>query len=95
MVGRLRSKHITAKSEKVAISLPRDVLIAVEAERRATGESRSAFFRRAAQALLRRQLEKQAVQAYIRAYQRHPETAEEMEAINALGMKVLAREPWE
>ena len=35
------------KSAKVAISLPEDVLEAVEAERKVKGESRSKFFRRA------------------------------------------------
>lgn len=83
------------KSEKIAISLPSDVLKAVKAQCKATGESRSAFFRRAAAELLRRQKEQEAIKRYIRGYQKCPETAEEIEPISKLGSKMLAQEPWE
>ena len=36
-----------SKSAKVAVSLPEDALEAVETKRKAKGESRSEFFRRA------------------------------------------------
>jgi metal-responsive CopG/Arc/MetJ family transcriptional regulator len=83
------------KSEKIAISLPSDVLKAVNAQCKGTGESRSAFFRRAAGELLRRQKEQEAIKRYIKGYQKYPETAEEMEPISKLGLKMLARESWE
>jgi len=83
-----------SKTAKVAISLPRDVLEAVETERKATGESRSQFFRRAIETMLRRERESSAVNDYVRGYQEIPESAEEVEATLRAGIAVLAEEPW-
>jgi metal-responsive CopG/Arc/MetJ family transcriptional regulator len=83
------------KSAKVAISLPEDVLKAVETERRAKGESRSQFFRRAIERLLKEERGASAIQDYIRGYRDVPESAEEVEAIHEAGSAVLAEEPWE
>ena len=49
-----------AKSAKVAISLPEDVLEAVETERKAKGESRSQFFRQAIERLLKQERDSSA-----------------------------------
>ena len=54
---------------KIAISLPDEVLEAVEKERLAKGESRSQFFRRAAEEQLRRERERKDIEQYIRGYQ--------------------------
>ena len=83
-----------AKSAKVAISLPGDILEAVETERKAKGESRSQFFRRAIERLLKQERESSAVKDYVRGYQEVPESAEEVEAIHQVGIAVLAEEPW-
>ena len=83
------------KTAKIAISLPEEVLAAVERERRGRGESRSEFFRRAAEALLRRQREQEMVDLYLRAYQQTPETEEEVEAARRAASDILAEEPWE
>ena len=83
-----------AKSAKVAISLPEDVLEAVETERKAKGESRSEFFRRAIERLLKQERESSAVKDYVRGYQEVPESAEEVEAVHRAGIAVLAEEPW-
>lgn len=83
------------KVAKIAISLPEDVLEIVERERCAKGESRSEFFRRAVEALLRQQQERSAAEQYLRGYQRMPETTEEVEAAHRAGATVLAAEPWE
>jgi len=83
------------KSAKVAISLPMDVLKAVEMERKAKGESRSRFFRRAIERLLKEERGSSAIQSYIRGYREIPESAEEVEAAHRLGSAVLAEEPWE
>ncbi|MFU8796107.1 MAG: ribbon-helix-helix protein, CopG family [Dehalococcoidia bacterium] len=83
------------KTAKVAISLPEEVLAAVELERRARGESRSEFFRRAVQRRLNEERESSAIREYVRGYQRLPESAEEIEAAHRLGSAVLAAEPWE
>jgi len=83
-----------AKSAKVAISLPEDVLEAVEMERKAKGESRSQFFRRAIERLLKQERESSAVKDYVRGYQEVPESAEEVETVHRVGIAVLAEEPW-
>ena len=63
---------------KIAISLPDEVLKAVEKERLAKGESRSQFFRRAAEEQLRRERDRKDIEQYIRGYQNYPETKEEI-----------------
>ena len=82
------------KSTKVAISLPEHVLKAIEKERKTRGESRSGFFRRAAEKLLKQEQESKAVEAYIRSYCAMPESAEEVEAVHRAGAVVLAEESW-
>lgn len=83
------------KSAKIALSLPEDVLEAVETERKARGESRSKFFRRAVERLLKQERESSAVKDYVRGYREFPESTEEVEAAHRLGSAVLAEEPWE
>jgi metal-responsive CopG/Arc/MetJ family transcriptional regulator len=83
------------KTAKVAISLPEDILAAVEAERRAKGESRSEFFRKAAETRLKQERESSAIRDYVRGYQKYPESAEEVEAAHRAGSAVLAAEPWQ
>jgi len=82
------------KTAKVAISLPEDVLAAVETERRAKGESRSEFFRRAVEARLKQDRESSAIRDYVLGYQQYPESPEEVEAAHRAGSTVLAGEPW-
>lgn len=83
------------KTAKIAISLPEEVLEAVERERGESGESRSEFFRRAVEMLLRRRREQEMSQQYVRAYQRMPETKEEVTAAYRAASNILAEEPWE
>ncbi len=71
---------------KIAISLPDEMLKAVEKQRLAKGESRSQFFRRAAEEQLRRERDRKDIEQYIRGYQQYPETKEEIaSAESALG----------
>jgi metal-responsive CopG/Arc/MetJ family transcriptional regulator len=83
------------KSAKVAISLPEIVLKAIEKERKVRGESRSAFFQRAAERLLKQEQQSKAVEAYVRGYAGIPESPEEVQAVHQAGAAVLAEEPWE
>jgi len=83
------------KSSKIAISLPADMLEVVEKERVAKGESRSEFFRRAVEALLRQQREHAEVERYVQGYQKVPESDEEVEAAHRAGSAILTEEPWE
>lgn len=85
----------TARTAKIAISLPEEVLDAVEREREESGESRSEFFRRAVEALLRRRREQELSEQYVRAYQMQPDSSEEIEAARRSATSILAEEPWE
>jgi metal-responsive CopG/Arc/MetJ family transcriptional regulator len=82
------------RSTKIAISLPEHVLEAIEKERIARGESRSEFFRRAVERLLREEQESKKVEKYIQGYSAVPESAEEVETVHLAGVTVLAEEPW-
>jgi metal-responsive CopG/Arc/MetJ family transcriptional regulator len=83
-----------SKTSKIAISLPQEILDAVERERDQRGESRSQFFRRAVETLLRHQQEQELSEQYIRAYQQTPETTAEVEAARRAASTILAEEPW-
>jgi len=83
------------KATKIAISLPEEVLAAVEKEREGSGESRSQIFRRAAELLLRQRQEREASEQYVRAYQQSPETEEEVNAARRSANAVLSEEPWQ
>ena len=83
-----------ATSTKISISLPERLFKAAERERRAKGETRSEFFRRAVDDLLRRERERAAVAAYVEGYVSQPETPYETEAADRLGQDALAGEPW-
>jgi metal-responsive CopG/Arc/MetJ family transcriptional regulator len=83
-----------SKTSKIAISLPEDVLAAVEKEREESGESRSEIFRRAIRLLLRQRKEREISERYIHAYQRMPDTAEEVNAARRSASTILAEEPW-
>lgn len=83
------------KTSKIAISLPEEVLAAVEREREESGESRSRIFRRAVDLLLRQRKEQEMSEQYIRAYQQVPETREEVTAARHSADAILAEEPWQ
>ncbi len=83
---------------KIAISLPEEVFQRIEAARQVRGESRSEFIRRAVDAFLRRQREREMDEQYVRAYREMPETADEIagiEGMAAAGLASLAADPWE
>lgn len=84
-----------AKTAKVGISLPEEVLAAVEREIQVSGESRSQFFRRAIETLFKLQHEQALNEQYIRGYEQVPETHEEVEAARSTASTMLAEEVWE
>ena len=84
-----------SKISKVAISLPEDVLAAVEAQRQVKGETRSEFFRRAVETRLKQEQESSTIRDYVRGYQQFPDPPEEVEAAHRAGSAVLSAEPWE
>ncbi len=80
---------------KIAISLPDEVLDAVEKERSESGISRSEYFRRTVEEHLRREKEKEDVARYIQGYLDDPETPEELGWVVRAGVEALADIPWE
>ena len=84
-----------SKTTKIAISLPEDMLCAVEEKREESGESRSQFFRRAVEVLLKLHRERGQNERYIRAYSENPETEQEIESARHAASTILAGEPWD
>ena len=81
---------------KIAISLPDEVLKAVEKERlgRSKVLSRSEFIKRAVEQYLRTETERTLEEQYIRGYLEHPETADESEWLDEAAAQVFANNPW-
>jgi metal-responsive CopG/Arc/MetJ family transcriptional regulator len=82
------------KAVKIAISLPDKLLRIAERERKVRRETRSEFFRRAVEALLRQEQERRDVDQYIQGYLAYPENEEEIEEAGRLSKRVFAAEPW-
>lgn len=80
---------------KVAISLPSDLLAAAERARGERGETRSEFFRHAIEALLQQEERQAAIDEYVDAYRRYPESDDDIQVATQLSTDVLAQEPWE
>ena len=80
---------------KIAISVPDEMLDAIETERSVNGETRSEFFRHAVEAYLRRIQEREQDKQYIRGYQQFPETEEDLGGLGTVALEALAQEPWE
>lgn len=81
---------------KIAISLPDEVLEALEKERQSGNKvlSRSEFIKRAVQQYLRAESERSLEEQYIRGYLEHPETEEETEWLDQAAAEVFANNPW-
>ena len=82
------------KTSKIAISIPEKLLSAVEQQRESTGESRSEFFRRAVETQIRLIRERELSEKYIRAYERSPESKEDLENARRAAANILAGIPW-
>jgi len=82
------------QSRKIAISLPGELMKKVEKQRKKTGESRSAFIRRALEARFERSERDALEERYVRGYLEHPETAEEVAEVEAMAAEVFDRESW-
>lgn len=82
-------------STKIAISLPRDTARMVERLRKESGESRSAFIRKAIERILEEKQKARDIQAYIEGYRRMPETAADRVVPESVVMESLAKEPWD
>jgi metal-responsive CopG/Arc/MetJ family transcriptional regulator len=82
-----------ATSVKISISLPDRTLREVEERRAASRETRSDYFRRAVEALLREERERYDLARTVAGYAAQPETEPEL-AWGALGGSALAASEW-
>jgi metal-responsive CopG/Arc/MetJ family transcriptional regulator len=82
------------RAAKVAISLPGDLLQRVDRARRHRKVSRSEYFRQAVESLLSDTSEPD-LDRYLKGYVAQPETPDEVEAVRAASLKLLASEPWD
>ncbi len=87
-------KESVGKSQKIAITIPKNLFKEAEKARREIGESRSAFIQRTIRRYLETRREKDAVRHYVEGYQRFPETEEEIEAAEQAATEILTEEPW-
>lgn len=82
------------KRRKVAVSISAEALAAAERLSQQTGQSRSAVFERALQALLTAERQAERTRRYLNGYRRRPEGRREAAAALGLAMTTLAAEPW-
>lgn len=82
-----------ATSVKISISLPECTLQEVEERRSASNETRSDYFRRAVEALLRDERERYDVARTVASYAAQPETDAEV-AWGALGGSAVGASEW-
>jgi metal-responsive CopG/Arc/MetJ family transcriptional regulator len=82
-------------AERIAISLPRDLLKSIERLRRETGETRSALVQRALREVIAQKKRAEDLRRYMEGYAAAPETPDEIAAAEASAAQLLAEEPWE
>lgn len=83
------------KTIKIAISLPREMLAAIDREIQASGETRSQFFRRAVEALFKQRQQQSLKEQYLHRYRQVPETPQEVDAARLAANIILGEEAWE
>jgi metal-responsive CopG/Arc/MetJ family transcriptional regulator len=81
-------------SAKISISLPDRLLRRADKKRKQTGESRSEFFRRAAEELLAAEERRLAVDRYVRGYTASPEDATEVAWLAKASAAAVGEDPW-
>lgn len=83
------------KTAKISISLPTDVLVRADRERRESGESRSELFRRALETLFREKRRETAVRRYVDGYVAEPESEYEVSSAEAAAGNAWNEEAWD
>lgn len=80
---------------RITVSLPSELLAAVDHNLARVDESRSAVVRRIIEDALRRDRETKADEAYIRGYQKFPQTEDELGWSDVVTRERFSEEPWE
>jgi metal-responsive CopG/Arc/MetJ family transcriptional regulator len=79
---------------RITVSLPSELLAAVDHDLTQVDESRSAVVRRILEEALRQARENKAAEAYVRAYQKFPQTDDELGWSDSVTRERLSEEPW-
>ena len=82
-------------TERIAISLPHELLRSIERLRLETGETRSALVQRALRDVVAAKKRAEDIRRYVEGYAAAPETGEEIAAAETSAARLLAEEPWE
>ena len=85
---------LMVKTEKVAVTVDREVLGAAERLRQKTGESRSALVNRALRLLVSDDARRAQVAQYVPGYREHPETDDDVAVARELAAATLKALPW-
>ncbi len=85
---------LMVKTEKVAVTIDREVLGAAERLRQKTGESRSALVNRALRLLVSDDARRAQVAQYVQGYREHPETDDDVAVARELAAASLKALPW-
>ena len=79
---------------KVAVSLPKAQFQSIEKQRRSLHVSRSAMVREALSQWLKRFEEQEAMRQYVEGYRRHPQSPQEIRAMERTSAEALQHEAW-
>ncbi len=82
------------RAAKVTISLPTELLEAVEHRQEEHGETRSEVIAHLLEAALRREREQADIERYIRGYQEQPETEVDVATNDRLSVEAATWDPW-
>jgi metal-responsive CopG/Arc/MetJ family transcriptional regulator len=85
---------IMREMARITVSLPSELLAAVDQDLTQVDESRSAVVRRVLEEALRQARETKADDAYVRAYQKFPQTDDELGWSDLVTRERLSEEPW-
>ena len=83
------------RRDKVAVSIPRELLARVEALRKRSGENRSAVFERALSDYVAAADAGARARRYVEAYRRRPEGVQEQRAALAASRDALTDQEWD
>ena len=82
------------RAVKITISLPKELLAAVEDCQKERSETRSEVITHLLEAALQREREKADVERYIRGYREQPDTEDEVALTDRLAVEAASRDPW-
>ncbi len=86
---------MSAKAEKIGVSLDGDLLAQAERLRKATGETRSALLGRALRQLLQIEAREREIERYVEAYRAVPESPRQVTEARKLARRSIAQLPWD